>query len=67
LAIRGSYFHVDDHFSEFYNGDIVGYILSARFHIAKGFRVLGEFEHYFGDNRSNRMSALALLELDLWR
>jgi hypothetical protein len=67
LSLRGAYFNIDDDFSTLYSGNVFGYAISARFNIAKGFRTLGEFEHYLGDGRAARMTALALLELDLWR
>lgn len=67
LFARASYFRIDDDFSELFNGNVLGYILSARFNIAKGFRTLAEFEHYLGDNRPSRFVALGLVELDLWR
>ena len=67
LRIRCSVWHIDDAFSEYLSGNLGGYVLSARFRIADGAHVLGEFEHYLGSDRGQRFYALALLQLDLWR
>jgi hypothetical protein len=67
LGLRGSYWHVEDDFSERLSGDILGYVASARFTVAEGARVVGEFENYYGGGRDPRFVALALLQLDFWR
>ncbi len=67
LRIRCSVWHIDDSFSEYLSGNLAGYILSARLRLSKGAHLLGEFEHYVGSGRDQRFTALALLQLDLWR
>ncbi len=67
LGVRCSMWHIDDAFSEYLSGNLGGYVFSARFRIADGAHLLGEFEHYLGTDRGQRFYALALLQLDLWR
>ncbi len=67
LNLRLSYWHVDDAESKRFSGNMVGYVLSARFRLAVGAEVLGEFEHYVDGDGEQRFYALALLKLDLWR
>jgi hypothetical protein len=67
IGLRASYWHISDAFSEKLSGDVVGYVASARFRIAKGADLIGEFENYYGGGRGPRFVALALLQLELWR
>jgi hypothetical protein len=67
IGLRASYWHISDAFSQKLSGDVVGYVASARFRIAKGADLLGEFENYYGGGRAPRFAALALLQLELWR
>jgi hypothetical protein len=67
LRLRFSVWHIDDMFSEYFSGNLGGYVVSARFRIADGAYLLGEFEHYAGNERDQRFFVLALLQLDLWR
>jgi hypothetical protein len=68
LSFRLSFWHIEDDFSDQFQGNTVGYVLSGRFRIAHQAHVLVEFEHYFGDgSRDTRFYALALLQMDLWR
>ncbi len=68
LGVRCSIWHIDDAFSKRLTGDLGGYVLSARFRIADGAHLLGEFENYVSNNgRDPFFSILALFQLDLWR
>jgi hypothetical protein len=67
LGLRGSYWRIDDDFSTKLSGDVVGYVASARFRIADGAEVLGEFENYYGGGREPRFVGLGILQLELWR
>jgi len=66
LGYRVSAWHVDDMFSSRLTGNILGYVLSARFRIAEGAHLLGEFEQYVGKSDPHFVG-LAMLQLDFWR
>ncbi len=67
LGLRLSYWHIDDDYSERFNGDLFGYMASARFRLLKGAHLAGELENYFSEGEDPRVVVLALLQLDLWR
>jgi len=67
VGLRASCWHIDDHFSERLSGNVIGYVLSVRFRVAQGARVLGELENYWGAGRVPRFVVMAMLQLDLWR
>ena len=67
VGLRLSYWHIDDDYSERFNGDLFGYMASARFRLLKGAHLAGEFENYFREGEDPRVVVLALLQLDLWR
>ncbi len=67
LSFRMSYWHIEDDFSEFFKGDVVGYVLSGLFKLTHQLSFLGEFEHFAGDGRPSRLTAFAFLKMDLWR
>ena len=67
LALRGTYWHIDDGLSSLFSGDIVGYLASVRVRLLEGAHVGAEFENYYGGGVGPRFVALGILQLDLWR
>jgi hypothetical protein len=67
IALRGSYWHIDDTVSKLLAGDVVGYAASMRVKLLEGAHVAAELENYYGGGRPTRFTALGLLQLDLWR
>jgi len=67
LGLRASFWHVDDALMGGALGNIAGWVMSARYAIASGAQVLGELENYFGGGQGPRLSALLILQLDLWK
>jgi hypothetical protein len=67
LALRLSTWHIDDAFSDRLSGNLAGYVLSGRFTLTEGAVVAGEFEHYVGGGMDQRFTALAILEIEVWR
>jgi hypothetical protein len=67
LALRLSTWHLDDSFSSRLSGNLAGYVLSGRFTLTDGAVVSGEFEHYVGGGADQRFTALAILEIEVWR
>jgi hypothetical protein len=67
LALRGTYWRIDDALSARLSGDIVGYMAELRFRLLEGAEAGAEFENYYGGGLGPRFVALAVLRLDLWR
>ena len=67
IALRGTYWRIDDGESSLFTGDILGYMASLRIRLLEGAHVGAEFENYYGGGLGPRFVALGLLQLDLWR
>jgi hypothetical protein len=67
IALRGTYWHIEDDMSSLFSGDILGYLASVRVRLLEGAHVGAEFENYYGGGSGPRFVALGILQLDLWR
>jgi hypothetical protein len=67
LALRGTYWHIEDGMSSRFSGDIAGYLVSIRVRLLQGAHVGAEIENYYGGGLGPRVAALGILQLELWR